>query len=259
MAINSENKCNLSESFKNMGCETKLAYILIIVLFVIDIFVFLKLKPKKADSIGKWIDENPKAILDSVQKYAEEEQAKAQQQQQEEVSEIVKKNIKNFRDEKNTGVANPKGTKIIVEFYDYNCGYCKMASEALDKIAREDKNIKVIFREFPIFGGVSETAAKYSVAVAIAEPNKFLDFHSALMKGNARTEEGIQEALKTASISVEKIKRTMRTKNDEIDERINENRRLGASLHLQGTPALIIGEEFVPGYVDAETMKAKLR
>ncbi len=253
--------CNLSEGIKNIGCETKLAYLLILILIISNIFVFTKLscKGNKADEIKDWINKNPKVILDSVQRYAEEEQAKAQQEQEKRTEKVIKENIAKFRDEKNTGIANSKGTKVIVEFFDYNCGYCKMASKALDKLAKEDKDIKVVFRDFPIFGGVSETAAKYSIAVAIAEPNKFLDFHSALMGGNARTEEGIIEALKTADISTEKIKKTLRTKNKEINERIDENKKLGFSINLQGTPALIIGEEFIPGYVDAETIKAKLK
>lgn len=261
----SEKKCSLGESLSNMNCETKLAYVLIIVLFISNIFIFAKLNSSfgntkaKDDAIAKWIEKNPQAILDSVQKYAEEEQAKAQREQTQRTSAAVKENLEKFRDEKNTGVANAKGRKVIVEFFDYNCSYCKMASKALDKIAREDKNIKVVFRDFPIFGGVSETAAKYSIAVAMAEPDKFLDFHSALMEGNARTEEGITAALKTANVPVEKIKRTMRTKSKEITARLDENKRLGSLINLQGTPALIIGDEFVPGYVDAETMKSKLK
>ncbi len=253
--------CNLSESLKNMSCETKLAYLLILALIISNVFIFTKLpcNENKTDAIKDWINKNPKVILDSVQRYAEEEQAKAQQEQEKRTEKAIKENINKFRDDKNTGIANPKGTKIIVEFFDYNCGYCKMASKVLDKLAREDKDIKVVFRDFPIFGGVSETAAKYSIAVAIAEPSKFLEFHSALMGGNARTEEGIIEALKTANISTEKIKKTLRTKNKEINDRIDENKKLGFSINLQGTPALIIGEEFIPGYVDAETIKAKLK
>lgn len=82
-----------------------------------------------------------------------------------------------------------------------------MASKVLDKLAREDKTIKVVFRDFPIFGGVSETAARYSIAVAIADSDKFLDFHSALMGGNARTEEGIIEALKLLIFQQKKLKK----------------------------------------------------
>lgn len=82
---NDNKNCNLSEGLKNMGCEMKLAYLLIVALIIFNVFVFTKLftKQNSNESIDDWVSKNPKAILDSVQRYAEEEQAKAQKQQEE--------------------------------------------------------------------------------------------------------------------------------------------------------------------------------
>jgi protein-disulfide isomerase len=203
--------------------------------------------------------ENPKLIIDSVQKYAEKQQAESHKRRVEETSVNVKKHFEQIIDEKNTGVYNANGTKSIVIFFDYNCGYCKMASRALEEVTRSNKDVKIIFRDYPIFGGLSSVAAKYSVAVAMVEGKKFFDFHVALMNGNIKDEENIKSALKEAKINVDKIKRAMKLRSDEIDKRIEENRAIADNIGIQGTPALIIGEEFVPGYLDAETILDKLK
>lgn len=253
---NENNSC----SIKNMSPEIKTAYFLIILLFAMCIFIWVKTgKANNDDNIAKWIDKNPKAIIDSVQKFAEQQQAESQRKHQENLDKNVKNNLDKILDEENTGVHNPKGKKTIVEFYDYNCGYCKMASAAIAKVVEDNKDVKVIFRELPIFGGVSELAAKYSIAIAISESNKFLAFHEALMEGDAHSEEGIKEAVKKAKVNLDKILKVMKSKSDEIEKRIEDNKRLANEIGIQGTPALMIGDEFIPGYVDAETMKAKLR
>lgn len=253
---NENNSCPI----KNMSPEIKTAYFLIILLFAMCIFIWIKTgKANNDDNIAKWVDKNPKAIIDSVQKFAEKQQIESQKKHQENLDKNVKNNLDKILDEKNTGIHNPKGKKTIVEFYDYNCSYCKMASAAIAKVVNDDKDVKVIFRELPIFGGVSELAAKYSIAIAISEPNKFFTFHEALMEGDAHSEEGIKEALKKAKINLDKILKVMKSKSDEIEERIENNKRLANEIGIQGTPALMIGDEFIPGYVDAETMKAKLK
>lgn len=251
---------NSSCPLKNMSSEMKIAYFLIIILFAMCIFIWIK--TGRADSgkkIAKWVDENPKAIIDSVQRFAEQQQIESQKKHQEKVDKGVKENMGKIMSEENTGVHNPKGKKVIVEFYDYNCGYCKMASAAIAKVIKDDKDVKVIFKDLPIFGGISELAAKYSVAIAIAEPNKFFAFHEALMEGDAHGEDGIKEAVKKAKINLDKILKTMKSKSDIIEKRIVENKQLANDIGIQGTPALMIGDEFIPGYVDAETMKIKLR
>lgn len=243
-----------------MSPELKTAYFLIILLFATCIFIWVKAgKASNGDKIAEWVNKNPKVIIDSVQRFAEEQQVESQRRHQENLDKNVKANRDRILDEENTGVHNPKGKKTIVEFYDYNCSYCKAASAAIAKVVNEDKSVKVIFRELPIFGGVSELAAKYSVAVAISEPNKFFTFHEALMTGDAHDEDSIKEALKKAKINLDKILKTMKSKSDEIDKRIEDNKKLANEIGIQGTPALMIGDEFIPGYVDAETMKIKLK
>jgi protein-disulfide isomerase len=239
-----------------MSCDVKLAYILIVILFIVCGLICCKRCSDKM--IAKWIDENPKAILDSVQKFVEAEQSKAQEQQTQVADSYIRDNMSTIADETNTGVANPNGKKIIVEFYDYNCGYCKMAARAIKEIIDADKDVKVIFREYPILSEMSLTAAQYSIAVAIAEPKKFEVFHENLFSGSAQSLQGIKDALNKSGISVDKIEKTLKSKKDDIEKRINSNREIASSLRLGGTPAFIVNGRLVPGYIDAEQMKSLL-
>ena len=249
-------ECKLGNCIKNMSCELKLAYILILLLIISNIFIFIKLGCTK--NIANWIDQNPQAILNSVQKYAEAEQARLQQERDKQSAEALKNNKDRIFSEKNVGVANKKGKKVIVEFFDYNCGYCKMASKVVDKMAKEDKDIKVLFKEFPIFGGTSDLAARYSTAVAIEYPDKYLEFHSNLMNIGARNTNDIEKAVKDSGISLFKIKKVLEDKKSDIDAVLAENRSLATELGLQGTPAFVIGDTLIPGYVDESTIRSLL-
>lgn len=240
-----------------MTCEVKLAYILIAVLFAL-VLTALCCKSCVDKKIAAWVDKNPKAILESAQRFVEREQAAAQRQQSETAGVYLKDNFDRVADETNTGVANPNGTKIVVEFYDYNCGYCKMAAKAIGEVLGEDRDVKVVFRDYPILSEASVTAAQYSIAVAMAEPKKFLAFHENLFSGNAQSVQGIRAALTKSNISVEKIEKTLKNRKADIEKRINDNREIAGSLGLGGTPAFIINGNLTPGYIDAAQIRSML-
>jgi protein-disulfide isomerase len=246
--------------------EMKLVYALILVLLLLVTFLSFRVRrlyrreedPVFDKKFSRWVEKNPRAILDSVNKYVEKQQNEQRARHMDEVSENVKRNMDTILDEKTAGVYNSSGSKVIVIFFDYNCGHCKNASRVIDEVVKSDAKIKVLFRDLPIFGGSSTIAAKYSTAVSMVESRKFFDFHRALMNGNARDEKGIEEALVTAKINVEKIKRTLGLKSKEIEKRIEDNARLANTLNIQGTPAMIIGERFIPGYAGADEIRHML-
>ena len=250
-------------SIKNMSNELKIAYVLIILIIAFIVFCkFTKCSKNKEsnvkDEISQWVKDNPKEILDSINGFLEQQRANAQRQQETNAKEAIKTNYDKLTDEKTAGIYNSKGKKIIVEFFDYNCGYCKMAKQAIDQVVKEDKDVKVIYRDFPIFGGNSEVAAKYAIAVAISNPDKYHDFASALFELGAREEATIKDAVVKAGLKLANIEKVLKNKESEINDRLKANRELATSLGLRGTPAFVIGEEFVPGYVDATTIKSML-
>lgn len=248
-----------------MSNELKIAYVIILLIVIGLITCCFKNCCKKNnksglnEEISQWMKNNPKVILDSVNDYLQQEQLKAQKQQQDNAKAAIKENYAKLIDEKNTGIYNKNGTKIIVEFFDYNCGYCKLAKKAIDEVVKSNKDVKVVFRDFPIFGGNSELAARYAIAVAISNPSKYYEFASILFENGADKESKIKDALTKAGIRVDVIERTLKNKKNDIDERLKANKEIGDALGLQGTPAFVIGEEFVPGYVDAATIQDMLK
>lgn len=146
---------------------------------------------------------------------------------------------------------NPNGDITIVEFFDYQCGYCKRSFAPLINGIKEDGNIRLILKEFPILGPTSVTAAR--AAMAASRQGKYFDMHKALYehKGSL-TDAGIIKIASEIGLDVKKLAADM--KSPEIGEIIKREYELASSLGVEGTPAFIINETFYPGAMDAERM-----
>jgi protein-disulfide isomerase len=151
-------------------------------------------------------------------------------------------------------LGNPNGDVSIVEYFDYRCPYCKKVHPELEKVVRADGNIRVIFKDWPVFGGVSIYAAK--IALAANFQGKYSEAHEALISSSTRlTEENIQTILTKAGIDVERAKRDLATNQTSIDAVLARNHAQAIELGFQGTPAFIIGHFRVPGALDADSFK----
>jgi protein-disulfide isomerase len=206
--------------------------------------------------IAKWVENNPQAILESVQnmyKKAQEEQQKNAQ-----------KNIGAKKDElfnsKVAGEHAPAGYDVsIVEFYDYNCGYCKKAQASLEDLIKSDSKVRVIYREFPILGQESLEMAKVSTAVNMVNPKAFKAFHDEMMKTKEKGKSAALKAAKSAGVNVAELEKTLSNKKDEIEKIINSSIELGSSIGISGTPGFVIGEELIPGAVDKASLQEKIK
>jgi len=156
-----------------------------------------------------------------------------------------------FRDPE-TPVANPKGTIPVVEFFDYRCGYCKKMVPDMRRLLQSETGVRVIFKDLPILGPDSVIAAR--AALASRAQGKYETYHFALMdtKG-AFTEPRVLAIAKEVGLDVERLKRDMA--DPRIDAQIDANLALAKQLNIRGTPTLIIGDAFVPGSVDFDTLK----
>jgi protein-disulfide isomerase len=137
-----------------------------------------------------------------------------------------------------------EGKVTVVEFFDYNCGYCRKAFHNLVSIAKEDKDVRVVFVEFPILSEESRIASQ--AAIAATKQNKYFEFHQALMEHNGPVKE--DTVFKTAAavgLDVEKLKADM--KAPEVNEQIEKNLQIGTAMGVQGTPAIFVGDEAIPG------------
>lgn len=200
--------------------------------------------------IKKVLEENPQLIIDSVEKHRVAEMEKQMEAQKAGIVEFQKSLGDKFGA---YSAGNPKGDVTVVEFFDYNCGYCKKAFEEVNKLITEDKNVKVIFFEMPILGPQSTEAAKWSMAAA--EQGKYFDFHRAAMSFQGpKSDENLNKLAKEAGLDIDRAKKvkddpaTMKT----IEENIQKAQELGFS----GTPGFIIGGRPVFGYMEYDAMKS---
>ena len=194
------------------------------------------------------IMENPQTLIDSVEAYGLKQQEQEQAKQGEKIQDFVKnlpEDIASF----STG--NPKGDVHIIEFFDYNCGFCKKAFPQVQKMLKDDKNIYFTFFEMPILGPSSQEAAQW--AVMAAHQGKYFEFHQAVMdfKGQLTTET-LEKIAKDVGLDVKKAKNN-KDKMD-VQEYLANNKKLAADLGFTGTPGFLINDKDVHGYLDYDQM-----
>ncbi|KAB2849365.1 MAG: DsbA family protein [Hyphomicrobiaceae bacterium] len=137
-----------------------------------------------------------------------------------------------------------KGEITVVEFFDYNCGYCKRAMPDVAKLIEGDKKVKFVFKELPIFGKDSEAAAR--VALAASKQGKYFELHRALLEYKGKVDEARSlELAKKLGLDIEKLKKDMAAAD--ISKEIIETRQLAEKLGIQGTPHFFVADKVIPG------------
>jgi protein-disulfide isomerase len=203
--------------------------------------------------IKKWVNNNPEVMIESLNKHVMEMQKQAQEEQKSRAKEslpVVKSEI--MKDKAFPKTINSRADVTIIQFADYNCGYCKSAAKTIHQLIQNDKKVEVIFVELPIFGGLSTEAAKVGLAVNKMNPAKYYDFHYNMMEGNARDKAGIYDAVRKSGLDANEVKRIVEKNSTDFDNKLAKNRAIAQSLGLNGTPAFIIGNELIPGAVQYE-------
>ena len=142
----------------------------------------------------------------------------------------------------------------LVEFFDYACGYCRTSRPDVDRLLAEDPKLRVVYRELPILGPVSEQATRASLAVA--KLGNYGTFHRALFAAGRPSEATINAALTNAKIDRLAFKAV--ASSSEIDQEIKANLELQRSLNLTGTPSWVIGDQLINGAVGYDELKAAI-
>lgn len=144
---------------------------------------------------------------------------------------------------------NPAGDATIVEFFDYNCPYCRLVAPTLEEIERTDPDVKFIYKEFPILGPGSEFAAR--AALAAHRQGKYIPFHRALMASDGRVgESAAMEVAQSVGLDVSQLKKDM--EDPRVIAAIERNLDLASSLRIWATPTFIIDEQVLRGAADLE-------
>ena len=164
-----------------------------------------------------------------------------------------------FNSPRGVTIGNKDGDVTFVEFFDYNCGYCKRAMSDMIGLMKADPKLKVVLKEFPVLGPGSVEAAQVAVAVRMQDPagKKYLDFHQNLLGGRGQADKArALAAAKEAGYDMAKIEKDMTS--PEVRATIEENFKLAESMGMNGTPSYVIGDQVVIGAVGAEALKEKI-
>ncbi|MBP9791774.1 MAG: thioredoxin domain-containing protein [Rickettsiales bacterium] len=201
--------------------------------------------------IKEYIQKNPNVILESLksmeQQMVQERSVKAQS--------YIKNNISSITTNK-PYLGNQNGTVVITKFFDYKCGYCKKAHSAIDTLVKSNPSLKVVLIELPIMGQQSLVATQASLAVFNIAPTKFAKFNNDLMNTPNIDENTIKALATQNNINVQSLMAGM--KSPQVEQEINSNMSIAREVGLQGVPAFIIGDEFIPGFIDYDTLKTKV-
>jgi protein-disulfide isomerase len=201
--------------------------------------------------VREYLLENPEVIREAIEELERREVAKAEEarvQALSSVSDIL------FNSTRQVELGNPDGDVTLVEFFDYNCGYCKRAMADMMQLLQEDDKLRVVLKEFPVLGEGSVQAAQVAVAVNAIAPEKYLDFHRELMaaRGQANLASAMEAAVNTG-LESDAVETAM---NDpEVRATIEEVYTLARRLGLNGTPAYVVGDEVLMGAVGYDRLK----
>jgi hypothetical protein len=205
--------------------------------------------------VAKWIQANPRAIIASV--------ANMQKAEMENKSKDAQKNIATKKDElfndKNSPQYVPSGYDVtVVEFFDYGCGYCKKAQATVEELVKEDKKVRIVYKEFPILGQPSLEMSTVGIAVNLVDPSSYKKFHDGMMKSNERGKDAALKVAKAAGINMSKLESTLKNDSAKINEIIQSNLSLGGTIGINGTPGFVVGEELIPGALELAAFKEKI-
>ncbi len=195
------------------------------------------------------IRENPQIVMEAVA-ILQSRDAEAQAASQAEV--LIRERDALERDPNAPVLGNPEGDVTVVEFFDYNCPYCRRVKPEVEALLAADPNVRLVYREWPILGEGSVFAAR--AALAAREQGLYDEFHWAMMGMNGRAEEGaVLRVAEEVGLDVAQLRRDMEA--PEVEEHIQTSMRLTQALGLNGTPSFVIGDALVPGVVDVEQLQ----
>jgi protein-disulfide isomerase len=207
--------------------------------------------------IRDYLLKNPEVLQDAMaelekrQAVAEAEKSKA----------AVKNNAHALFDSSHqVVVGNPQGDVTLVEFFDYNCGYCKRALTDMMELIKDDGKLRVVLKEFPVLGPGSVEAAQVAVAARMQDKSgkKYLDFHQRLLGGRGQADRAkALAAAKEAGFDMARLERDLAS--PEVKATLDESMKLADQLGVNGTPSYVVGNDLVIGAVGAAALKDKVK
>jgi protein-disulfide isomerase len=194
---------------------------------------------------------NPEIVQRAIQELRRRE-AKAKQ-------DLARSNLAAFRaeltrDPRAPVGGNPDGDVTVVEFFDYNCPYCRAVKPALRDLLAGDAGLRFVYKEFPILGEASRTAARAALAAARQGTEAYERFHDALLGVQGQlANDGVFRMAERIGLDMARLRADM--EDPEIEAAIQANLKLASRLKITGTPAFVVGQAIIPGAVSLEELR----
>ena len=206
-------------------------------------------KPEIEQIVKDYILQHPEVLLESVRQYQERERAAQQQKAKDSVAARQSDLLRDPTSPASKPVAAKSGEEVtMVEFFDYRCGFCKKVNPTVMKLLADNPSLRLVFKEFPILGPESVTAAK--AGLAAERQGRYVQFHRAMMASTTPVSAAmIEQVAKDVGLDVGKLKTDM--ESPEIAATIEKNTQLAIALQVSSTPTFVIGGEMVSGAMDA--------
>jgi protein-disulfide isomerase len=186
---------------------------------------------------------HPELVVEALQSFEEKQRLAAEQRRRQAVAENAELLDGTAGD---PVLGATEGDVVVVEFFDYNCGYCRQVSTPLRQAIQSDGNIKLVMKEWPILGPPSYFAARASLAAE--KQGLYEEFHFALMQTKERVNEDlVLQVAERVGLDMERLRADMLA--PEIDAKLQETYDLAEALGITGTPAFVIGDELLPGAI----------
>ena len=162
-----------------------------------------------------------------------------------------------FNDPKQVVVGNPDGDVTLVEFFDYNCSYCRAALPDLAALLAEDPNLRVVLKEFPILSNVSIDAARIAVLVGDADVD-YWTFHEALFTSRSGQVDKQVALDAAAGLGLSPVNLELDMGTEAVSETIQTSYEIAKALNITGTPTYIIGNEIIPGAIGIDELRTRI-
>lgn len=203
------------------------------------------------DVVRQYLRDNPEVLVDAIRALRLKQQADSARRVQDTLT-SMRRDLEN--DPTSPVGGNPQGNVTVVEFFDYNCPYCKKVFPSVRRLLEADGKIRYVLKELPILGPQSVVAARAALAIWKLDSKRYMPFHASMMKTRGKlTEATIFDLAAEAGLNPAALKKAMT--EPWIDQALQKNDGLAAALNITGTPAFVIGNQVVPGAVDMETLK----
>jgi protein-disulfide isomerase len=202
--------------------------------------------------VHDYIVAHPEVVVEALNAYQAQQEEAARQAQLAALSDL---SDQIYASPGSPVVGNPEGDVTLVEFFDYQCGYCKRMEPARAQLLDEDSGLRIVMKEFPILGPASITAARASLAAE--RQGRYEDFHETLMNFRGTlTDDVIYQTAADLGLDMDKLREDMQ--DPAIAEELRDNMDLAQALGVNGTPAFIINGQIVPGAVGYDRLKAEI-